>query len=931
MIEKDDNRPEPEALLTEAKKEGRGKLKIFLGMAPGVGKTYAMLLAAQQRRREGRDIVVGVVESHGRKETEALFAGMDILPRKTLMYKGRAFEEMDLDAILARKPEIAVVDELAHTNIEGSRHVKRYHDVEEILAAGINVYSTLNIQHLDSLNDVIEKITGIEVRETLPDSVLQTADEIELVDLPPDELIQRLREGKVYMEDQAHLAIRNFFSRGNLTALREMALRTAAERVDRDVIDYLKTHAEADLWSPRDRLLVCVDESGNADNLIRTAARNASRSKVQWIALYVESGADAMMTDKEKNNIAEALSLAEKLGGESVTIRGGANIADDILAFARSRYVTRILIGRSGKSPLANVLFPSISRQLVARAGEFEVTLLHTTGRDKNEGSFFRHMLGFAGKPRFKEFGPPTLAVGGALATSFVIHGLLPVANLSLIFLMPVLFAGVRYGLWPSFYTVFLSFAVYNFFFTEPKYTFSVYHYDDISTLLFFLLAATVTGNLAVRLKTQIEALHASANRNAIMHDFSRKLSTALTLDDVIREITTNAGQSLKLKSALLLPDRKHKDRLAIMAIYPPPIPSGNPPEAQMDKTDMAAADWAFKNDKPAGLGCDTLPGAKWLFKPLRGPHGIVGLMAAAPLNEKHAASFQTPEQHRMLYAFCDQAALAIEGAKLAIDIEESRIQSETEKLRTALLSSISHDLRTPLSSIIGSATTLSHMGDSLTKQNRAELMQNILQESDRLNRFVQNLLDMTKLGHGNLELKREWCGDIRDILGRATTRLQRELRNFKVEYKIDDDVSNLYVDPVLFEQVIVNIVENATKYSKPDTKITISLEKRDDKALLKIMDQGEGIPEADREKVFDMFYRVRAGDSKVAGTGLGLAICRGLVEAHGGTIHAEAGFRGKGAIIVISFPLKMARQKAFYHSAPPASPFKDEEREETA
>ena len=478
---------------------------------------------------------------------------------------------------------------------------------------------------------------------------------------------------------------------------------------------------------------------------------------------------------------------------------------------------------------------------------------------------------------------------------------------------MPVLFAGVRYGLWPSLYTVFLSFAAYNFFFTEPKYTFSVHDYDDISTLLFFLLAATVTGNLAVRLKIQIEALQASAVRNAVMHDFSRRLSTALTLDDVVREITGGTAQALQVKSALLLPDRKFKDRLVLSA--------SDPPDARMDKTDMAAAEWSFKSDKLAGLASDTLPGAKWLFTPMRSPHGIVGLMAIAPSDGKQTENFYNPEQTRMLNAFCDQAALAIERANLAIDIEESRIQSEAEKLRTALLSSISHDLRTPLSSIIGSATTLNDMHKSLTKEDRAELMQNILHESNRLNRFVQNLLDMTKLGHGNLHLNREWCGDVRDILGRATKRLQRELRNFRVVYKINNEVSNFYVDPVLFEQVLVNILENAAKYSKPETNIIVSTESLTDHAELRIADEGPGIPEADREKIFDMFYRVRSGDSTVAGTGLGLAICRGLVEAHGGTIRAEAGFRGRGTIIVISFPLKFAQRQAFYYGSTPEPP----------
>jgi two-component system sensor histidine kinase KdpD len=902
-----DKRPEPQALLSEAQKEGRGRLKLFLGMAPGVGKTYAMLQAAQQRRTEGRDVVVGVVETHGRRETEALCAGLEMLPRRSLTYRGRNFEEMDLDGLLARKPEIALVDELAHSNIEGARHTKRYHDVEELLDAGIDVYSTLNIQHLDSLTDVIQRITGVVVRETLPDSVLLRADEIELVDLPPDELIQRLREGKVYLGEQAYLAIQNFFSRGNLTALREIALRTAAERVDRDVIDYLKTHAGEERLSPRDRLLVCIDGKPNANRLIRTAARMASRARIPWIALHIESRSDAAATEKEKNTIAEAMSLAGRLGAETMTMRGGTGIADDIIAFARSRFATRILIGRTHKPAIVQSLLPTVSGRLLARAGEFEVTLLRDSDEDADTGggaNQVRRLLTSTGSPRFGEFLPPTLAVAIALAVSSTLHQFLPLANLSLVFLMPVLYAGVRHGLWPSVYTVFLSFAAYNFFFTEPRYTFLVNEYGDVITLLFYLIAAVITGNIAVRIRTQIEALQTAAVRSSLMHDFSRRLATALTFGDAARDITRGIAQSLHRRAALLMPDHRHPGHLAVV--------SSDPEGEVMQHIDLAAADWAFKNDKPAGLGSDTLPGATWLFTPLKRRDGPLGLIAVAPLDADVKPSPLDGEQGRMLHAFSDQAALALDRAMLAIDIEESRLASETEKLRTALLSSISHDLRTPLSSIIGSATTLSSMEAALSADNRAELVQTVLQEAHRLNRFVQNLLDMTKLGQGKLAVRRVWIGDIRDVLGRATARLQRELRPFKVNFKIRNEVSNLYVDPVLFEQVMVNILENAAKYSKPGTRIEIMLEKRGSRVVLEVEDQGPGIPPADRDKVFDMFYRVRAGDSKVAGTGLGLAICRGFVEAHGGSIRAEAGFNGKGTAILIEFPARYARPQTF-------------------
>lgn len=900
----DPNRPDPQALLEQSRKEQRGRLKVFLGMAPGVGKTYAMLRAAHQKRAEGKDIAVAIVETHGRKDTKDQIGDLEILPPKILPYRGRDFEEMDIDAVLKRRPDIALVDELAHSNIEGSRHAKRYQDVQELLASGIDVYTTLNIQHLESLNDIIERITKVKVQETLPDDVLQGADEITLIDLPPDDLIQRLSDGKVYMEEQARRAMQNFFVRGNLNALREMALRKAAERVDRDVSDYRKTHAVEGIWPTKDRILVCLNYNGPTEGLVRHAARAAEAAKSPWIALYVEGPSDVSLSEKQKDRISEALSLAETMGGEAITIRGGTNVAGDILAFARSRNVARILIGRENRSGLSHFFLPSISQSVLADGNDFDITLVHIAASHVQGLGVWRNFLIFAGRSKLEDYAYATLAVAASLLLALGLQYILPVANLSLVFLLAVLYTAIRSGLWPSLYAVFVSFLTFNFFFTEPHYTLFVYHRHDIVTLVFYLAVAVLTGNLAVRLKSQIEALQVSASRNATMYDFSRKLSGALSLDDVIRDAVEGTAQSFGIQSMLLLPDAKNEDQLVIVGC--------EPVESRLEKIDWAAAEWAFKNDKPAGLGCDTLPAAGWLFKPLRSPRGLVGVMAVAPQGKDEQMVFDSPEQRRMLYSFCDQTALAIERAKLSIDIEESRVENETERLRSALLSSVSHDLRTPLSSIIGSATTLSYMDKSLSAQNRAELIGNILQEAERLNRFVQNLLDMTKLGYGAVEPAREWVGDIRDLLGRATTRLQKVLAHHKVEFRIDDDVANLNIDPILIEQVIVNILENAAKYSEADTRIIVSLEKKKNEVFLKISDQGQGIPPEDREKVFDMFYRVRAGDSKIAGTGLGLAICRGIVEAHGGKIWAEDGFMNKGTLIVISFPASMAKSKSF-------------------
>jgi len=537
---------------------------------------------------------------------------------------------------------------------------------------------------------------------------------------------------------------------------------------------------------------------------------------------------------------------------------------------------------------------------------------------DQNETGLLRKIIGLSGRSSFKDYLYSTLAVVGTFLVATVLQFILPTPNLSLVFLFAVLLSAIRYGLWPSLYTVILSSMTFNFFFTEPKLTFHVYSSYDIITLIFYTIVAIITGNLAVRLKNQIEALQASSNRNAVMHEFSRKLSSALMLDDVMRGAVESTSQSFHLKAMIILPNSKKQGKLEIRA--------SEPLELILEKKDWAAAEWAYKYDKPAGLGSETLPAAKWLFKPLRGPRGLIGLMGVAPFDEESEA-FDTADQRRMLYAFCDQTALAIDRAKLSVDIEDSRLQNETERLRTALLSSISHDLRTPLSSIIGAATTLRDMYGNISKNNRDELLNMIQNEAERLNRFVQNLLDMTKLGHGAMEPKRDWIGDIRDVLGRATGRLQKVLGRHKVEYRINDDVANFFVDPILIEQVMVNILENAAKYSAPDTKIVIAVEREKDKAVIRITDQGYGIPDEDKEKVFDMFYRVRAGDSKVAGTGLGLAICRGIIESHGGTIHAESAFLNKGTVIVITFPIKMANKKTFSHLENPP-PFEEGEEQ---
>ena len=885
----EESRPTPEALLEEAKREGRGRLKIFLGAYPGVGKTYAMLQAAQERRRQGVDVVVGVVETHGRAETEALLRGLEVLPRRRLMYRGRVFAEMDLDALLWREPQLAIVDELAHTNVEGSRHVKRHQDVEELLAAGIDVFTTFNVQHIESLNDVVERISRVRVRETLPDKVLELADEIELIDLPPDDLIQRLREGKVYVRDQIGRAIQHFFGKGNLTALRELAMRVAAERVDAEMVSYMRAHAIAGPWPTQDRLMVCVNESPVAKKLVRTAKRMAERARMPWIAVSVHTPRTDSLSDEAKDRVAEALRLAETLGGEACTLHAESDIATELLAFARSRNVTRILLGRPRRRRLSGWLREHVTRRLLSRGGPFEITIVAPEEEPEADHLIQASPPDF--RPDLLPFGWATLAVAIAIAIAHVADRFLPLANLSLIFLMAVLFAAIRFGLWPSVYASLLSFVAYNFFFTEPHHTFIVSHREDVLTVVFFLVVAVIVGNLAARLKAQVEAMRMTAKRTANLYDFSRKIAGAASLDDVLWAAVHHVASTLQCHSLILLP--RGGDRLEIA--------SGYPPEDQMSPTAWGAAQWAWEHGQAAGWGSGTLPGSEWLFLPLntaRGPVGLLGVSFANPKREL------TPEQRHLLEALVDQVAVAIERTNLVTDIEEARLLTETERLRSALLSSVSHDLRTPLVSIIGSATGLASCDGALSQADRAQLVQTILEEGERLNRFVQNLLDMTRLGYGALRPNREWV-DLREIVGRALRQMARSLAVLEVEVQIPEDLPVLHVDPILIEQVLVNILDNAAKYSPAGGRIEIAAVQDGERVSVRVRDEGPGIPPEARDTVFDVFYRVRAGDKQAAGTGLGLSICRGLIEAHGGQIEALPGPGGRGTTIVFWLPVQ--------------------------
>ncbi|MGQ2905731.1 MAG: DUF4118 domain-containing protein [Neoaquamicrobium sediminum] len=883
-----ESRPEPDALLAEAAKEGRGRLKIFLGAAPGVGKTYAMLEAAQRRRADGLDVVVGVVETHGRAETERLVAGLEVIPRAQIPYGGRLLAEMDLDGILARRAKLVLVDELAHTNVPGSRHAKRWQDVDELLATGIDVYSTLNIQHLESLNDVVARIARVKVRETIPDKVLELADDIELIDLPPDELIERLREGKVYIQDQIARAIQNFFSKGNLTALRELAMRVAADRVDAQMAAHMKSHAIPGPWPAQDRVLVCVNEAPVSKALVRAAKRMAERSRTDWIAASVTTPAPEHLPDAAKDSIAETLRLAESLGADISTINAESHVADEILAFARSRNVSRIVLGRP-RPRLFTAWFTreTVAEEIIRKADDFEVTIVSADPGEARKAAIRGAVLAPERDP--KAYLWSAAAVAAATAVAIFVNRIFPVESLSLFFLVAVLGIATRFGLWPSIFASGLAFLSYNFFLTEPFFTFEIANQDLVLTLFLFLAVAVVTGNLAARLRDQARAQRAIARRTANLFDFSRKVASVASLDDVVWAAVTHVASTMQCSSMILMPDAS--GRLAIVG--------GMPPEDQLEPRDRGAAEWAWDKREPAGWSSQTLPSATWLFLPMKSAGRIHGLLGV----QFGARQYITTEERRLLNSLVDQVGLAIERTKLASDMEQTRLLAETESLRAALLSSVSHDLRTPLVSIIGAATSLVDAEEALGQSGRQSMAETIRDEGERLNRYVQNLLDMTRLGYGALKVARQPV-DLREVVGRALRRLDRDLGGHRVIRDLPASLPEVAGDAVLLEQVVTNILDNAAKYAPAGTQVTLSAKAIGGEVTLTISDEGHGIPELDRAHVFDMFFRVRAGDGQPGGTGLGLAIAKGIVDAHGGSIHAEAATNdGAGTRIVVTLP----------------------------
>jgi len=879
-------RASPDALLALAKKEGRGHLKIFLGAAPGVGKTYAMLTAAHTEKAGGREVVAGLVETHGRSETEQLIAGFEILPRKSIVYRNQIMKEFDLDAALARRSSLLLVDEYAHTNVPGSRHPKRWRDIDELLAAGIDVWTTLNIQHLESLNDVIQKITKVRVRETVPDTVFDKADEIVLVDFPPDELLRRLAEGKVYVQDTAARAVEHFFKPQNLTALRELTLRRAAERIDADLVERMQAQAIEGPWAAGERILACIGPDPISPVVVRAAKRLADLMDAPWLAVTVERPG-ANLDEAARQRLDDAMKLAASLGGETQTLTG-RDLPAELLRFAKFENVTQIVIGRSRGSFFSELLRRSLPYELVRRTQDIAIHLVtgETEPPPRTRFSFRWTALAIEPLP----FLYATAAVAGALAVGELLTWLTPIPNLSMVFLMAVLLTAVSFGIWPAIYASVLSFLVYNFFFIEPIYTFTVAEPYELLALVIFLIVGVITSALAGRVREQVKISAGRMRAMRRLYEFTRRLSGLASLDAVAEGAASEIHASLDRAVVVLL---QQGDDLELIAAWPP--------EDTLDAAPMTAARWAFTHAEPAGADTGTLPIIPWYFVPLRVGNKTLGVIGVA---KPQGVSPLDSEARTLLDTLSEQTAAALERASLARETVNAKAATETERLRNTLLASISHDFRTPLSSILGSATSLIDYGDKLDVTAKRDLLTQIKQETESLDEMVRNLLAITRIDAGALELRRDWI-DLREIVNRVISAARRHGVRQRFDVNLPSDLPLVRADAVLIEQAIGNVIGNAAVHTPPETRVTVDVIAEPKEIVLRVSDDGPGIAADALPHIFEKFIRGAATHTDGGqGTGLGLAIAKGIMEAHGGSIAAASPLTsGRGTCIALTFP----------------------------
>jgi len=876
-----DRNNKADAWLAHSQREQSGRLTIFLGAAPGVGKTFAMLSRAHELMRQGHHVLVGVVETHGRADTEALIQGLNVVPKKTVEYQDRFLDEMDLDQILKLKPEIVLVDELAHRNVPNSRHEYRWQDVNELLDAGIDVYSTLNIQHLESLNDVVFQITGIRVTETVPDALLKRLKDIRLVDLPVPELLERMNHGKIYLADVAPHALQGFFKPANLTALRDLAIQTVAGQVD---IDYReKFVAQGQIIPIQNHVMLAIDGTEFSEDLVRRAHRIAERRNATWSVISIQK---SKIENTQTFAVTKAFNLARKLGADTYLLYSN-QIAATILQAAYDYGASNILLGKSAKKSLWQRLSSDhIADQLLEKQHPFEITFVQPLKAKNNESktriaNSTSDWLeqGFSFNPR--EITESILIVLLGFFVAVVSDHFIGYSELALIFVVTVLIVAMRTRMLITIMSVLICFLLYNYFFIEPRFTFRVSAERGVMTIIIFIVSALLVGRLANQLRAQVLSLRAANSMSLQLQELERKLSTCVDIEQVLNIAKQHLESSLN--AAVWL-------RVGAQSVGDASI---------LNEKDQIAADWTQKNAKPCGRFTNTLTNSEWWFNPLNlvADFGVVAIRFNRNLQSIHF------EQQRLAELMIDDIAQTLSRVQLSLQLENSRVVAETEKLRSALLSSVSHDLRSPLAAMIGSADTLKYYGEQMPETDRHELLDTIHIEGERLDRYIQNLLDMTRLGHQGLTLSRAWIG-VDELIGSASERLKRYQPHVSIKISFAEELPALYVHPALIEQAVFNVLENAAKFSPENVPIEVNIQQIESYLQIEIEDQGVGIPEDEREQIFDMFYTMQRGDRGKTGTGLGLSIVKAIIGAHMGSIEAFSGKHGQGTLIRIRLPL---------------------------
>lgn len=876
-----DRNNKADAWLAHSQREQSGRLTIFLGAAPGVGKTFAMLSRAHELMRQRHHVLVGVVETHGRADTEALIQGLNVVPKKTVEYQDRFLDEMDLDQILKLKPEIVLVDELAHRNVPNSRHEYRWQDVNELLDAGIDVYSTLNIQHLESLNDVVYQITGIRVTETVPDALLKRLKDIRLVDLPVPELLERMNHGKIYLADVAPHALQGFFKPANLTALRDLAIQTVAGQVD---IDYReKFVAQGQIIPIQNHVMLAIDGTEFSEDLVRRAHRIAERRNATWSVISIQK---SKIENRQTFAVTKAFNLARKLGADTYLLYSN-QIAATILQAAYDYGASNILLGKSAKKSLWQRLSSDhIADQLLEKQHPFEITFVQPLKAKNNESKTRIDnstsdwlTQGFGFNPR--EITESILIVLLGFLVALVSDHFIGYSELALIFVVTVLIVAMRTRMLITIMSVLICFLLYNYFFIEPRFTFRISAERGVMTIIMFIVSALLVGRLANQLRAQVLSLRAANSMSLQLQELERKLSTCVDVEQVLNISKQHLESSLNATVWLRVSGQSVGDTLIL------------------NEKDQIAADWTQKNAKPCGRFTNTLTNSEWWFNPVNlvADFGVVAIRFNRNLQSIHF------EQQRLAELMIDDIAQTLSRVQLSLQLENSRVVAETEKLRSALLSSVSHDLRSPLAAMIGSADTLKYYGEQMLETDRHELLDTIHIEGERLDRYIQNLLDMTRLGHQGLTLSRAWIG-VDELIGSATERLKRYQPHVSIKISFAEELPALYVHPALIEQAVFNVLENAAKFSPENVPIEVNIQQIESYLQIEIEDQGVGIPEDEREQIFDMFYTMQRGDRGKTGTGLGLSIVKAIIGAHMGSIEAFSGKHGQGTLIRIRLPL---------------------------